>query len=397
MKKVLLGLIAAVFVLAATYSFDVLEAAEHPGIDDDEIRIAQWGPQTGPAAPWGAVARGSDLLFKLVNEDGGIHGRKIKYFIRDDQYNPSIAKSAVKELVSKYGIFAFTGGVSVSSGMAVMDYLKKNDIIWVGPGSASNIYVFPKRDLIFAVYPLFQDEASILTQFVVEKRGAKKVALLYQSDYGKYALAGCEKRLASFGMKLVEKITVEPTEKDLASQVLKLKNSGADHVIMFVGPTQAVITLKTAAKIGFKPQWVAFDALSDFPLMNQISGGLFNGVIGATFGFPPNSDNPKMAYYREQAKRLAPKERWGLFYYAGIIFAEPLVEGLKRAGRDLSTATLVEAMESMKDFRGIGPTVSFSKTVHQGTDSIRIIQCMPDGTAKVLQEEVSNNLATWKK
>ncbi len=83
--------------------------AEKPGFDDKEIRVAQFGPQTGPAAPWGAVARGAGLLFQIVNEEGGIHGRKIKYFSRDDQYNPAQTAVIVKELVERHGIFSFTG------------------------------------------------------------------------------------------------------------------------------------------------------------------------------------------------------------------------------------------------------------------------------------------------
>jgi len=86
-------------------------AANPPGFDDNEIRIGQWGPQTGPAAPWGSVARGSKLLFDIVNEEGGINGRKIKYFIRDDMYNPAQTSAVVKELVERQGVFAFVGGV----------------------------------------------------------------------------------------------------------------------------------------------------------------------------------------------------------------------------------------------------------------------------------------------
>lgn len=397
MKKVLLlVLLAAVFV-GFVFSGDSFARSNNRGFNDEEIRIGSWGPQTGPAAPWGAVARGADLLMKLVNEEGGIHGRKLKYFIRDDQYNPAMTKAVVKELVQREGIFAFTGGVGISGSMAVVDYLKQNNIVFCSPATACNNLVFPLRRNVFGVYPLFEDEASILTKYIVEKMGGKKIAMLLQPDTGKFALMGAEKRLATYGLKLTEKISVEATEKDLASQMLKIKNSGADFVIMFVGPTQAVIAMKTSAKIGYNPQWVAYGALSDFPLMNKISGGLFEGVIAGTFGEPPDSNNPLMVKYREAAKRLAPDERWGLFYYAGIIFAEPLVEALKRVGRDLSTEKLIKTLESMKGFKGIGPTVTFSKKLHQGTDSIRIVKCLPGGKYELLQDEVTNELATWKK
>ena len=82
------------------------------GITDTEIHIGQWGPQTGPAAPWGSVARGTGMLFKMVNDAGGIHGRKIVYHMFDDQYNPAKTVAGVKELVEKApGVFGFASGV----------------------------------------------------------------------------------------------------------------------------------------------------------------------------------------------------------------------------------------------------------------------------------------------
>ncbi|MBW2648652.1 MAG: ABC transporter substrate-binding protein, partial [Deltaproteobacteria bacterium] len=266
--KIKRTLFAVVLAIVCIFVLAMDASAGRPGFDKKEIRIAQWGPQTGPAAPWGSVARGSAILFNLVNEEGGSHGRKIKYFIRDDQYNPALCKAAVKELVERKGIFAFVGGVSGASGMAVKDYLAKNKVIWVGPSTAVNEYVIPTQKYLFADYPLYQDEASIITKYLVEKMGFKKIGFFYQNDaYGKNGLAGCKQRMDALGMKLVAEIPVEPGEKDLASQMLKFKNSGAEAVILWVNPTTAVISLKTCATIGYKPQWVSSDTLSDYPLM----------------------------------------------------------------------------------------------------------------------------------
>ncbi len=101
-----LGMVACAMLILSPSAL-----AAKPGFDDREIRIAQWGPQTGPAAPWGNVARGSRLLFNLVNEEGGIHGRKIKYFIRDDQYNPAQTVAVVKDVVEREGS-SLSGGTS---------------------------------------------------------------------------------------------------------------------------------------------------------------------------------------------------------------------------------------------------------------------------------------------
>jgi len=90
--------IVLAFTIVFSLSFIPIAVAER-GVTDTEIRIGQWGPQTGPAALWGAVARGSGLLFKIINEEGGIHGRKIKYFLRDDAYMPAKTVAIAKELV----------------------------------------------------------------------------------------------------------------------------------------------------------------------------------------------------------------------------------------------------------------------------------------------------------
>ncbi|MCE5212789.1 MAG: ABC transporter substrate-binding protein [Deltaproteobacteria bacterium] len=395
MKKILIAsmILCTVFVCSL-----LVFAAGKPGFDDKEIRIAQWGPQTGPAAPWGSVARGSGLLFQIVNDEGGIHGRKIKYFIRDDQYNPAQTKAVVKELVEREGIFAFVGGVGAACGMAVKDYLAQNKIVWVSPSTAIEEYVFPVNPYIFAVYPLYDDEASILTKYAVEKLKAKKIGFLYQNDaYGKSGLKGCKTRLKTYKMKLAEEISVEPGEKDLSSQILRLKNSGASVVIMWVNPTSAAIALKTSATIGFKPQWISSNTLSDYPLMNKITGGLWEGVITGAFVIPSDANHPLMNKYRNAVKKYAPEERFGVFYAAGIMFAEPLVDALKRVGPKLSTEAFIKQLTVTKNFQGIGSVVNWTPKVHQGTDSIQIQKCGPNSSYIMLQDWTPNDLATWKK
>ena len=394
MKKMLFTLMLSLAVLVVLAP---LSLANPPGFDDKEIRIGMFGPQTGPAAPWGSVARGSALLMTIVNEEGGIHGRKIKSFVRDDMYNPAQTKTVVKELVERQGIFAFVGGVGAAPGLAIKDYLIQNKIIWVGPATAIKEYVEPTNPYLFAVYPLFDDEASILTKYVVEKLKFKKIGFLYQHDaYGQNGLEGCKRRLAKYKMDLVVEIPVEPTEKDLSSQILKLKNSGAEVVMMYVNPTIGVITVKTAASLGFKPQWVSSNTLSDYGLMYKLTGGLWEGVITGAFGDAPDSKLPLMVKYREASKKYTPEERWGTFYFAGILFAEPLIEALKKVGKNLSTEATLKALNSIKDFQGIGPKVTWTEKEHQGTDSVMIQKCGPNGTHITLQDWESNDLAVWR-
>jgi ABC-type branched-subunit amino acid transport system substrate-binding protein len=190
---------------------------------------------------------------------------------------------------------------------------------------------------------------------------------------------------------------VEPTEKDLSSQIMKLKTSGAKAVIMQVAPTPGVVAVKTAAAIGYKPQWVSADTLGDLAVMYKITGGLWEGVITGAKTLDPTGNHPLVVKYREAAKRLTPDEPFTAFFLAGIMFAEPLVYALEKAGRNLSTEALLQTLNSVKDFQGVGPRISWTAQEHQGVDSTRINKCGPNGSYILLQDWTSNELSKWKK
>jgi ABC-type branched-subunit amino acid transport system substrate-binding protein len=358
------------------------------GVTDTEILIGQWGPQTGPAAAWGPVARGTDLLVKIVNEEGGIHGRKLKYFLRDDSYQPAKTKAIAKEFVEQIGVFAVIGGVGIATGMTARDYLMENKVPWYGPVTGGYEWIHPIQKYLFALYPLYDDEGYNLMGYIYEKLGYKKIAMFYQNDdYGKQGVQGVERYLLRKKLKLVEKVSAEVTDRDLSTHALKLKNSGAEAVIMWTMPLHGALILAETAKIGFKPQWATSNTLSDSALMMQITKGLWVGMINSFFGELPDSNHPLMVRYRDWHKKLTPQERWGVFYYAGIIFAEPFVEGLRRAGRNLTPETWVKAMETLKDFQGIGPPVTYTNPMdRQGGKHVFYGKVKPDGNIEKLTD-----------
>lgn len=365
------------------------------GITDTEIRIGQWGPQTGPAAPWGAVARGTDAMFKMINEEGGIHGRKLIHHMFDDAYNPAKTMAGVKELQEGKGMFAWVGGVGTACGLAVKDYLMEKKVLWVGPSAGSLHWITPPERYLFAVYPLYYIEAKALVKYAVENLKLKKIAIAYQNDdYGKNGVKGAEKQLEEYKLKLVAAVPVEKADSDMGPHVEKLKASGAEAVLLWVTPVHAVQILGTAKVAGYKPQWMSTSTCSDFPLMISISKGLWEGVIAATFGEIPDSDYPLLKKYKKDAyeKFAAKEERWGLFYYAGMLFAEPLVEALKRAGRDVNREKIVKVLEDMKDFKGIGGRISYKPydkndpSCRQGQKEVFLVQCLPEGKYKRLTD-----------
>ena len=390
MMRAMLVCLFAVFLFAS-----VGQAATERGFDNKEIRIAAWGPQTGPAAPWGAVARGSKLLFDIVNEEGGIHGRKIKFFVRDDQYNPSQTVAGVKELVERYGIFAFVGGVGTACCQSVYKILLENKIIWISPCTGARSFWDPHNPYLWNIWVTYEDDASILAKFAIEKKKYKKIAMFYQNDdYGLDAMDSVKYRLKKHKMELVAALPVEPTERDLSSQIAKLKASGAEAVIGYCSPTQAALALRTSVSMGFKPQWFHSYNLSDYPLMNKITDGLWTkeGVITSAFFIPPFADNPLINKYRAAQKRLAPTERWGIFYQAGIVVAEPLVAAMKKAGPNFSTEAVKKELDSLKNFQGVGPKITWTAKNHKASKSVQIWQSGPKGEI-VLQDWTENEIS----
>ncbi len=365
------------------------------GITDTEIHIGQWGPQTGPAAAWGSVARGTGDYFKWINDNGGIHGRKIVYHMFDDGYNPAKTKAGVKELQEGTGIFAWAAGVGTSPGLAVKDYLMSKKIPWVGPSAGSLHWVTPPQKYLFGVYPLYFYEAKALVKYAVETMGKKRIAVAYLNDeYGKNGLRGAIEELKSHNMELVAEVPVEKSDTDMKPHLMKLRKSKADMVLLWTTVGHAVRIVGTAKAMKFEPQFMSTSTCSDFVLMNHISKGLWEGVICATFGELTDSDHPGVVKYKKEVfeKYAAKTERWGLFYAAGIIFTEPMIEGLKRAGRDLTREKFVDAMESIKGFKGIGPEINYKPYnkndiySRQGGNETFLVQCLKDGKAKKLTE-----------
>jgi len=388
MKKSLILGVCLAFLLGFVL---VVQAGE--GITDTEIHIGQWGPQTGPAAAWGSVARGTGDYFKWINENGGIHGRKIVYHMFDDGYNPAKTKAGVKELQEGTGIFAWAAGVGTSPGLAVKDYLMEKKIPWVGPSAGSLHWVTPPQKYLFGVYPLYFNEARALVKYAIETMGKKRIAVAYLNDeYGKNGLRGAIAELEKNNMELVAQVPVEKSDTDMKPHLMKLRKSKADMVLLWTTVGHAVRIVGTAKAMKFTPQFMSTSTCSDFALMNHISKGLWEGVICATFGELTDSKHPGIVKYKKEVfdKYAAKSERWGLFYAAGIIFTEPMIEAMKNAGRNLTRESFVSEMEKIKGFKGIGPTISYKPFdvndmyCRQGGSETIIVQCLANGKTKKL-------------
>jgi len=356
-------------------------APKVPGVSDTEIVIGTTSPQTGPAALWGSVARGTACYFDMINEAGGINGRKLKLEIRDDGYQPARTVAATKELVEQVGVFAMTGGIGTATGLAVKDYLAEKKVPWVGQGTGSTKMTDPMAHNLFAMFPTYNDEAHLLVKYITENLKKKKIAFFYQNDdYGKEALEGARKALEAKKLKLAAEVSVEVTDTDLASHVMKLKKAKPQVVILWLMPKHAAITMGTAAKLKFKPQWITGSTLSDAAFMHKITKGAWEGVHFDSFFELPDSEHPLIAKYKAAYDKFAlkrnDKELWSTFFIAGFLFAEPLVEAIKNAGPELTREKVIAELEKLDKWGGgLHSAVTFGKDNRRGVRSVYLAKC----------------------
>jgi ABC-type branched-subunit amino acid transport system substrate-binding protein len=367
------------------------------GVTDTEIRLGTWGPLTGPAALWGAIPRGTQCYFDMINAEGGIHGRKLVLFVRDDGYMPPKTKAIVKELVEGKQVFGFASGVGTAPGMAVKKYLHNKKVPWVGPASGSSHWAYPPTRYLFSIFPLYCDEGAILADYAVTSLGRKRIALIYQNDdFGKEGKYGIETSLRKHGLTLVAHAAVELQDSDLSSHCMRLKAGKPDIVIMYLLPKHGAIILQTAAKMGLQTKWMSSSVLSDTDIMYRISKGLFEDVIFTSFAELPHSQHPLMQKYRTAQRELAPNDRWGVFFYAGFGFVEPMVEAFRRCGRNLTAEGFVDVMESIEGFQGIGPRVTFGAGQRQGVRACFLARCAREGKIERLSDWMTSDVDVHK-
>ncbi len=415
MKNNYLAIWISVAVLILGLSVNAL--AEQ-GVTETEIHIGQWGPQTGPAAPWGAVARGTDAYFKMINDEGGIHGRKLVLHYFDDGYNPAKTLAGVKQLQEEVGMFAWVSGVGTATGLAVKEYLTTRKIPWVGPSSGSTHWVDPPDKYIFAVYPSYSGDSQVLIHYAVKNLSLKKIAVVYQNDdYGKLGVVGADYQAKKEGISLVAKVPVNVSDTDLKPHVMQLRKVNAEAVLMFVTPGHVARLIGNGKAMKFQPQWMTSTTCADYPLMMAITKGLYAGTITAGFGLLDpktigigNLDDPNkpslpllMKFYQDGYRKYAAKdERWGSTFASGMAYAEPLVEGLRRVGRDLTREKLVQALEGMTDFKGIMGKISYKPfdpkdpRCRLGQKEVFVIQATKEGKTKILSDWINTDYVNYQ-
>jgi branched-chain amino acid transport system substrate-binding protein len=332
-----------------------------PGVSSTAIVIGGTSPLTGPAAAYASVARGAKAYFDSVNAAGGVSKRKIDYRIVDDAYNPAQTVQAVRRLVEQDKVFAVFNTLGTGANLAVRDYLNQMQVpqLFVASGATTWGRDAAKYPWTIGFQPSYAAEGLVYGQNIARNVKKAKIAVIFQNDdYGKDLLNALKRGLAHSGSKVVAAQPYEVSSPDVASQIGKLKASGANVLAIFATPTFAIQSYVFANRLGWKPQIFVNGVSGTSNIMLLASEGGKNkaveGSITSTILKDPTDPRWKrdagMKLYRtilgKYAKGTDPNDTYHVY---GMAVAYETVSLLKRLGANPTRAGLMKASRSLND------------------------------------------------
>jgi ABC-type branched-subunit amino acid transport system substrate-binding protein len=339
----------------------VAVAAER-GVTDTEIVIGGSNSFSGPLAFTGEqlTKMGVDLYFKVVNEAGGIAGRKVRTVYYDDGAKPQDAVANTRKLVEQDGIFAVIAPQGTAPVVATVEYLETNKVPLLFPYQGSP--VTRGKKYVFSGMTLYDRQSKMMIDYLVGQRKLKTFATLYQDDeYGKAFLTAFEKDLARNGAKMVATEPVKRGVMDVSAQIAKLRAATPQVTFLVLTPGPGAQALKERQKIGWNDTLiVSAGPLTDERYLGLAGEGAAEGVEGLSlWPDPMTSDLPGVKQYREAMQKHAAKNEPNRYSLAGYFAALLFTEGAKRAGKNLTRESLISGLESMRGFdSGILPPMT---------------------------------------
>ncbi len=360
-------------LLMIALSFSTAVAWGEKGLTATEIVIGSCSALQGPASALGTqTILGANTYFNMINDRGGVNGRKLKLVSYDDGYEPEKTIACVNKLIQEDDVFAMGFFVGTPTGAKAAPMAEAHKVPIIGFFSGAELLRNPLRHYVINVRASYYNEARTMVDNLVDVLGMKKIAVFYQQDaFGNAVLEGVKIALSAKGMAPVALGTFERNTLDVQAGMDKIKPSQPDAVIM-VGPYAPIaefVKRAHAEKWNSQMLTVSFVGTEAF---EKAAGTDGNGVVITQVVPPPSrTDLPLVKQYGEALKKYSPGAPPSFASLEGFVDAAVIVEGLKRAGKDLTRDKLIDAIEAMHgEDIGIGMKVNYSSTDHQGFDQL---------------------------
>jgi branched-chain amino acid transport system substrate-binding protein len=356
-RVVISACLAAAVVVGGAHGRTDRGAAD-PGVTATTVTIGGTVPLTGVAAAYASVGKGADAYFKYVNAKGGVNGRKIVYKFLDDAYNPANTVQQTRQLVQEEQVFAIFNSLGTEHNLAIRPYLNSAKVpqIFVASGATTFGADYRRYPYTIGYLPSYVAEGLIYGRHLLKTRPGARVAVLYQNDdYGKDLLGGLKKGLGSKG-KVIAEEGYEVTNPDVASQISKLKSSGAKILLIAATPAHSIRAYIAVNKVGWKPQIIVNQvaaATNTMKIASLSSGKVSEGSISINFLKDPTdprwAKDPGGKLYRQVFKQYGSGDINDVYNVYAMASAHTFVTALKKAGRSLTRDGLVKAVASLNE------------------------------------------------
>ncbi len=358
MKRPAAAFSAALIVLA-TASSALAQKKYDPGASDTEIKIGNIMPYSGPASAYGVIGKTEAAYFKMINEQGGVNGRKINFISYDDAYSPPKTVEQARKLVESDEVLLIFNSLGTPPNSAIHKYMNTKKVPQLFVATGATKWNDPK-DFPWTMgwQPNYQSETRIYAKYILKQMPKAKIAVLYQNDdYGKDYLKGL---LDGLGAKaktmIIAQDSYELSEPTIDSHIVKLKASGADVFINITTPKFAAQAIKKMGEIGWKPTHFLNNVSASIGSVIKPAGyENAQDIISAAYlmdsSDPQWKDNAGMKSFDDfLAKHFPEGNRLDGGVMVGYNVAQTMVQVLKQCGDNLTRANVMKQAASLKNF-----------------------------------------------
>ncbi|MBK6980855.1 MAG: ABC transporter substrate-binding protein [Betaproteobacteria bacterium] len=353
--------LASILVLAAAAGTALAQ-----GVSDNQVVLGQSVALTGPAQELGKdMQLGASLYFNQVNAKGGVNGRRIVLKTLDDGYESVRAAENTKKLINEEKVFALFGYVGTPTSAASLPIFTEAKVPFVGPFTGAELLRSPVNRYIFNVRASYYDETEAIVQHLTAM-SVDKIAVFYQNDaYGQAGLSGVERALKKRNLQISAKGTVERNTVDVAKSVQEIRKADPQAVVMISAYKSCAAFIREMKRAGSNPTFWNVSFVGSKALAKELEREGRGVQISQVVPFPWDSSVPVVKEYR--ALLAAAKGEPGFGTLEGYIAAKVMVEGLRRAGRNLTRESFIRAMETLDPYDVGGFKVSYGPDNHNGS------------------------------
>jgi ABC-type branched-subunit amino acid transport system substrate-binding protein len=349
----------AAVALALTASSAFAQKKYDTGATDTEIKIGQTNPFSGPASAYATIGKTQAAYIKMINDQGGVNGRKINLIQYDDAYSPPKAVEQVRKLVESDEVLLTFQILGTPSNAAVQKYLHAKKVPQLFAATGASKFTDPKNfPWTMGFNPNYFVEGRIYGQYIIKEHPNAKVGILYQNDdLGKDYLNGIKAGLGDKAASMiVAEASYEVSDPTIDSQILKIKSAGADLFFSASTPKQAAQAIKKIAELDWHPvQIVDINATSVGAVMKPAGLDAAKGVISVNYGKDPldptwKDDAGLKRYFDFMAKYYPDGDKDSNFNTYGYATTQLLIHVLKECGDDLTRENVMKQAASIKGF-----------------------------------------------